>query len=189
MKKNLNYYMNLPYKVDIIPEASNEGYTAVIPELPGCVTSADTIQNLWIMLKEAKELWFEIAIEDGEYIPEPSPIDIEEYSGKFVARLPKSLHRQLALRSERENTSLNQLVVMILSEGMGRWSASQTHVNEYTKILRAYTTYAQFNLSSIYQKFEDLFVQTKPSHEEPILWDMNSLSVSVKNRTRISNHG
>ena len=188
MNKNLNYYMNLPYKVDIIPESNNEGYTAVIPDLPGCVTSADTIENLWIMLKEAKELWFEIAIEDGEFIPEPSPIETEEYSGKFVARLPKSLHRQLALRAESENTSLNQLVVMILSEGMGIWSVSRSHLKEYTKFIRAYTSHAQYNLSSIFQRFEELYVKSKPIHEEPILWDMNSLSVSVKNRTRISNH-
>ena len=73
------------------------------------------------MIEEAKALWLEIALADGDYIPEPAPVEVEEYSGKFVVRLPRSLHRQLAQRAERENTSLNQLVVMFLSEGMGRW--------------------------------------------------------------------
>jgi predicted HicB family RNase H-like nuclease len=86
------------------------------------MTSADTLEELWDMIREAKELWLEVALRDGDYIPEPPPIEAEEYSGKFVIRLPRSLHRQMAHRAEQEDTSLNQLVVMLLSEGMGRWA-------------------------------------------------------------------
>ena len=74
------------------------------------------------MIEEAQQGWLEILLEDGDYIPEPAPVEVEEYSGKFVARLPTSLHCQLAKRAEQEKTSLNQLVVMLLAEGMGRWS-------------------------------------------------------------------
>ncbi len=121
-KKTLEYYMRLPYRVEIYPEEDGSGYTAKIPDLPGCLTSADTIDELWDMIKEAKELWLEVALEDGDYIPEPSPVEIQEYSGKFLVRIPRSLHRQLAYRAKQENTSLNQLVVMLLSEGTGRWT-------------------------------------------------------------------
>jgi hypothetical protein len=86
------------------------------------MTSADTLEELWGMIREAKELWLEVALADGDYIPEPSPVEAEEYSGKFVIRLPRSLHRQLVYRAEQEDASLNQLVVMLLSEGMGRWA-------------------------------------------------------------------
>ncbi len=121
-KKTLEHYMRLPYRVEIYPEEDGSGYTAKIPDLPGCLTSADTVDELWDMIKEAKELWLKVALEDGDYIPEPSPVEIQEYSGKFLVRIPRSLHRQLAYRAKQENTSLNQLVVMLLSEGTGRWT-------------------------------------------------------------------
>lgn len=189
MNKNLDYYMQLPYKVDIIPEPDNSGYTAIIPTLPGCMTSADTIEELWEMLEEAKGLWFEVALDDNDYIPEPSPSEEEEYSGKFVIRIPKSLHRQLAIRAEREETSLNQLVVMVLADGMGRWSVSKSQIKEYTKFLRDYTTYAQFNLSSILQQFQDTFIHF-PSRQEDITgWDIEDISVNLTEGRRAIKHG
>lgn len=129
--RSLDYYLGLPYRFEIHPEEDGSGYTATIPDLPGCITSADSIDELIPMLNEAKELWLEIALEDGDYIPEPNPVEEAKYSGRFVARLPQYLHRQIALRANLEGTSLNQLVVAILAEGMGRWTArkedAETH--------------------------------------------------------------
>jgi hypothetical protein len=65
----------------------------------------------------------EVSLEDGDYIPEPAPVEIVEHSGKFVLRLPTSLHMQLSRRAEQEKTSLNQLLLMLISESMGRWTA------------------------------------------------------------------
>lgn len=121
-EKTLAYYLSLPYSVNIIPEEDGSGYTAIVPDLPGCMTCADTLEELFEMLQDAKQTWIEMAWEDGDYIPEPAPVETREYSGKFLARIPKSLHRQLAERSEQENTSLNQLIIYLLSEGMGRWT-------------------------------------------------------------------
>jgi len=115
--------MSLPYRVEIYPEPNGSGYTALIPELPGCMTCTDTLEGLWSMIDEAKRGWLEISLEDGDYIPEPAPVEVEEYSGKFVVRLPTSLHQQLVKRAKQEKTSLNQLVMMLLAEGMARWSA------------------------------------------------------------------
>jgi len=121
--KSLEYYMNLPYKVEIIPEDDGSGFTAVVPELPGCMTCADTIDELWEMVTEAKQLWLEVALENADHIPEPVPFQDEQYSGRFVVRIPRSLHRQLAQRAQWEDTSLNTLVVTVLSDGMGRWGS------------------------------------------------------------------
>ena len=121
-EKSVEYYMSLAYRVEVYPEPDGNGYTALIPELPGCMTCADTREELWDMIEEAKRGWLEVSLEDGDYIPEPVPVEVIEYSGKFVVRLPTSLHQQLAKRAEQEKTSLNQLVVMLLAEGMGRWS-------------------------------------------------------------------
>jgi antitoxin HicB len=134
-ERNLTYYMSLPYRVLVYPEEDGSGYTAVVPELPGCMTCADTHEHLWPLLEEAKELWFEVALASGDYIPEPAPVEVETYSGKFLVRIPRSLHRQLAGRAEQESTSLNQLVVMLLSEEMGRWAErSRTVRSQYDPV-------------------------------------------------------
>jgi antitoxin HicB len=135
-EKDLEYYMSLPYRVEIYPEPDGTGYTAVIPELPGCMTCADTLDELWDMVEEAKEGWLELSLEDGDYIPEPAPVEVKEYSGKFVVRLPTSLHRQLAKRAEQEETSLNQLIVMLLAEGMGRWSTRSRPTRVHSRLSR-----------------------------------------------------
>jgi antitoxin HicB len=51
------------------------------------------------MNREAKVGWFKIKLEDGRAIPEPRPI--EDYSGKFNTRVPRSLHRDLAKAAEK----------------------------------------------------------------------------------------
>ena len=127
-KKTLEHYMALPYQVEIYPDEDGSGYTAIIPDLPGCMTCADTLDELWTMIEEAKQLWLEVALEDGDYIPEPRPVEVHEYSGKFVTRIPRSLHRQLVQRAKSEGTSLNQLVLSLLAEGTGRWAERQRHV-------------------------------------------------------------
>jgi antitoxin HicB len=41
-------------------------------------------------------------------------------SGKFVQRLPKSLHAKLVKRAKQEGVSLNTLVLAFITEGVGR---------------------------------------------------------------------
>jgi predicted RNase H-like HicB family nuclease len=120
-EKKLEYYLNLPYKIEILPEPDEGGYTAVVPDLPGCMTSAQSLEQLSHRIQEAKQLWLETALSEKDYIPEPLPTEIDEPSGKFMVRMPRSLHGQLSARAEIEGVSLNQLVVSILSSGMGQW--------------------------------------------------------------------
>jgi antitoxin HicB len=119
-EKNLNYYMNLPYKVEIIPEEDGTGFNAAIPDLKGCMAFGETIEEAYEMIIEVKQAWLEIALERDWQIPEPPPAEFKEYSGRFNVRLPRYLHRELSEMAEREGTSLNQLVVAFLSEGAER---------------------------------------------------------------------
>lgn len=107
-EKNVGYYVRLPYRVDIYPEPDGDGYTAVVPELPGCMTCADTIEELWEMIGEAKREWLEVCLEDDDYVPEPAPVEMEEYSGKFVIRMPTSISKRL-LREAQFYYSLAQV--------------------------------------------------------------------------------
>lgn len=110
--KDLKYYLALPYSVELLPD--DGGFTATVPDLPGCMSYGESIEAAMRGLNEAKELWFEGRFEAGESIPEPTKI--EEYSGKFVLRIPRSLHRSLDREARKEGVSLNQHVLHILSE-------------------------------------------------------------------------
>lgn len=75
MFAELAYYMSLPYRVVVYPEPSGVGFTAAIPDLPGCLTSADTWRELESMIHEAKVLWLHTALEDGDSIPMPQSME------------------------------------------------------------------------------------------------------------------
>lgn len=112
-KELLYHYMNLPYSVKIIPDESGL-YFAEVEELPGCMTQGDTKKDVLEKIEEAKRGWLTVAIKKGIEIPLPE--ELKEYSGKFVVRVPKYLHRRLVSQAKKESISLNQLVVSILSE-------------------------------------------------------------------------
>ncbi|MGN0950440.1 MAG: type II toxin-antitoxin system HicB family antitoxin [Mitsuokella sp.] len=112
--KNIDYYLSLPYRTEIYEDPEVGGYTVAIPELPGCLSCGETIDEAMKNIKDAKKAWLEAALEDGYPIPEPTKI--ESYSGQFKLRLPKSLHKKLAERAKREGISLNQYCVYLLSQ-------------------------------------------------------------------------
>lgn len=115
-KKGLQYYLELPYKVLLYP-AEEGGYAIEMPELPGCLSQGETLEEAFEMIKDAKKCWLEVALERGIEIPEP--IGMEEYSGKFNIRMPKSLHRTLVEKAKEENVSLNQYINYQLARGVG----------------------------------------------------------------------
>jgi len=60
--------------------------------------------------------WLEAAKAAGRDIPEPSvTAPLDRYSGKFVVRVPRSVHARLARKAKQEGVSLNQLVSSVLS--------------------------------------------------------------------------
>jgi antitoxin HicB len=72
--KSLDYYMGLPYTIEIIPDEETGGYVARVKELPGCLTQADTWEALHSMIADAKRAWLESALKDAEPIPEPERV-------------------------------------------------------------------------------------------------------------------
>ncbi len=113
MMKMIEEYMERPYKMEIVRDATEGGYVVSFPELPGCLTVGETIEDAVKNSEDAKRAWFEAAIAEGLSIPEPDILT--QYSGQFKLRLPKSLHRSLAENSKREGISMNQYCVYLLS--------------------------------------------------------------------------
>ena len=71
------------------------------PELPGCITCGENIESAIANAMDAKKAWLEAAVESGIDTQEPN--DLEEYSGQFKLRIPRSLHRLLVEHSKRGN--------------------------------------------------------------------------------------
>lgn len=111
--KDLEYYLCLPYRVEVYPEPDGSGYTAAIPDLPGCITCANTMDELAEMIDDAKCTWIECSLEDGLPIPEPSSVDDE------LVPVPRAIHRQLVERARRERQSVAQLIEAVLASAVG----------------------------------------------------------------------
>ena len=52
---SLEYYMSLPYKVEIVPDMEEGGYTAYCPDLPGCITCSETMDGIIENIIDAKK--------------------------------------------------------------------------------------------------------------------------------------
>ena len=112
--KTIDEYLALPYRIEIVPDIDEGGYVISYPELKGCLSSGKTIEEAIANGEDARREWLTAALEDGYPIPEPSSKD--EYSGQFKLRIPKSLHRQLAMQSKKEGISMNQYCLYLLSQ-------------------------------------------------------------------------
>ena len=113
-RESLDYYHGLKYPFQVIAGEGGD-FVVIFPDLPGCMTQVESIEEIGAMAEDARRLWITSEYEDGESIPLPSMP--EEYSGRFNVRIPKSLHKRLAEMAEREGVSLNQLVISLLSAG------------------------------------------------------------------------
>ena len=94
------------FPIEIRPLTAEEGggFLATFPDARG-----------------AFECWMDAHIADGRPVPTPGMLNA---SGKFVQRLPRSIHSRLQHQAKAEGVSLNQLVTAYISEGLGRHSAA-----------------------------------------------------------------
>ena len=117
MKKTIDYYLSLPYRLEIVPDTVEGGYGARYPELPGCITCADSLEEVVMNAEDAKRAWLEAALKDKVEIPETEQDDSAlEYSGQFKIRMPKSLHKSLSVHAKQEGISMNQYCIYLLSK-------------------------------------------------------------------------
>jgi antitoxin HicB len=120
VSKDVAFYLGLKYRK--VVSQDDDGVCIVeVPDLPGCVADGDTVEEAFRELSGAMEVWIASRLEAGVPIPEPQTS--HKYSGKFLVRVPKSLHQRLAEDASSDGSSLNQYVVALLSEGTGKRSA------------------------------------------------------------------
>jgi antitoxin HicB len=112
--RELDRYMTLPYTIILRRDAEGD-MVAEIKELEGCIAHGRDASEALEILKEFQQAWIERRIAAGQEVPAPEEED-RLPSGKWVQRVPRSLHKKLIQMAKTEGVSLNQLVTSMLSQ-------------------------------------------------------------------------
>ncbi len=107
IKKQVSNIVARPYARELVKNEDGSWFARIV-EFGGCMTEGDTQEEALTNLDDAMRAWVEVKLEDGEQIPAPATID--DYSGRFIVRVSKSLHRDIARRADLEGVSLNAYV-------------------------------------------------------------------------------
>ena len=108
--------IDYPFEIRPLSKDEGGGYAIAFPDLPGCCSDGATPEEAINNGRDALESWLAVAREFGDKLPTP----FSDVSGRFVQRVPRSLHAQLIARAKIEGVSLNTLVVSIVSQGLGQ---------------------------------------------------------------------
>ena len=122
-----------PFIIRYLAKEDGGGILIEYPDLPGCISDGETMEEAVKNGQDAVKCWLEAAKESGRTIPKPSK---ELSSGKWVQRVPKSLHAKLIEQAKKDGVSLNTLVVSLIAAGLGlqlqhskREKSSHTHIH------------------------------------------------------------
>lgn len=115
MKKTVSEFLSMPYAKEVI-QYENGSFFIKIKELPGCMSEGDTLQEAYEMIQDALKDWIAVALERGQDIPLPATVVKNTYSGKFMTRIPVSLHKRLVENAKKNKISLNAHINNLLAE-------------------------------------------------------------------------
>lgn len=144
-EKKLRDYMKLPYTVMLRRDEEGD-FIARIKELEGCVADGQDEMEALGNIEKVKELWLGAALKANKEIPLPDE-DASLPSGKFLTRVPRTLHKSLIDIAQQEGVSLNQLVTVALAELAGRKAAVPAQVFELKATSRGYSVSESYGVS------------------------------------------
>ena len=107
-----------PFEIRPLTVDEGGGFLISYPDFSDCISDGETVEEA---LKNGQDaLKSTIATLKSKTLPVPTPNSGGVVSGKFVARVPKTIHAQLTTRAKTEGVSLNTLVVTFIAQGLGR---------------------------------------------------------------------
>lgn len=63
------------YPIAIEPGTAATAWGVLVPDLPGCFSAGDTMEEAMVQAEDAVTAWIEATLDAGENIPQPSHID------------------------------------------------------------------------------------------------------------------
>ena len=133
------------YRINVYPITTEDGgisWEAVFPDFSHIVGGGDTPEEALREAYENLDVYFEYMGETN--LPQTTNPYTEKYSGKFLLRLSKRLHRDLALQAEKEGLSLNAFC----SEALARYMGEKNVVATSLQVPTFNQTYCQINIIS-----------------------------------------
>jgi antitoxin HicB len=104
------------YQFTVRPLSKDEGggYLVEFPDIPGCMSDGETVQEAIANGREALRDCIEVFRESGRKLPKPSIA-----AAQWRQRLPRTLYMKLTKQAENEGVSINSLVTAIIAEAIG----------------------------------------------------------------------
>jgi len=112
---NLSDY---PFEIRPLTAAEGGGFLVSYPDFSECISDGETVEEAIANGRDAVAATIAALQAKGFAVPAPNSGGVA--SGKFVARVPKTIHAQLATRAKAEGVSLNTLVLAFIAEVLGR---------------------------------------------------------------------
>jgi antitoxin HicB len=108
-----------PYRAVVEWSQEDECFVARAPAFEVLAAHGDTPEAAIHELHVAGEATVALMRETGRPVPEPDA-DVADFGGKVALRVPRSMHARVARVAQLEDVSVNQLLVSIIAEGLGR---------------------------------------------------------------------
>jgi antitoxin HicB len=109
--RNLDAYQ---FTVRPLSKEEGGGYLVEYPDVPGCVSDGETIEEAIANGREALRDCIAVFQESGRKVPKPG---IEP--AQWRQRLPRTLYSKLTVQAEKEGVSINSFVTAIIAEAIG----------------------------------------------------------------------
>ncbi len=93
--------------------AEDHAFVGTCVEFPSLSWVADSDTEAYAGIRDLVAEVVADLVAAGEVVP--APLSVRDYSGRFVVRVSKSLHRSLTIAAAEEGVSLNQLAVQRLA--------------------------------------------------------------------------
>ena len=113
-KKNLDYYMNLPYTFVIDWSDVDRCFLGSIVELERNMTCGQTREEVLSNLKEALVSYITTSFDNNMEIPEP--LKIKNFKGNITYRTSKERHYRLAKQAKLYGKSVNAFIDEAIAE-------------------------------------------------------------------------
>lgn len=102
--------MKYTYTATFIPKENGNGYYCRVPDLPGCITTGNSLDDAIEQITDAASVWLVGAEDDGEPISPPTPQDQLPHEDGMIFSLIQvdtiAYRAQIDTRAVRKNVSL-----------------------------------------------------------------------------------
>lgn len=156
--------MENEYPLTVEWSKEDQQYVATCPAFPGLSALGETREQALTEAETVLRLFVESYKERQIELPEPRTV--EDFSGQFRVRLPKSLHRQAAKLAESDGISLNQLVISALEARVGVRQMGAKMIADMKQVLGEHFSKVTVALASALSSEERIDITTVETNQQ-----------------------